>query len=152
MPSTSAPRSSTPVEIIATQAPRRSFPLRSPSNGYFTGRLYDELVLFLHKHHIGFRTIECVYRGTERSQARQQKPTICISTYSDPEEAKKLFEADRNCRKLGVGGLIGEIPEEIGSVEFVRYYVDSSGDQGLEKLDGAEEGEAYGKGERNRWA
>lgn len=64
-------------KILTTPPPRRSFPLL-PSPTFFTGDLFDRLVLFLHKYHIAFTSIECVARGVDKASALADGVTLCV--------------------------------------------------------------------------
>ncbi|KAL0639706.1 hypothetical protein Q9L58_001273 [Maublancomyces gigas] len=82
---TSAP----PYKILTTPPPRRSFPLPTSPESYFTGDLFDRLVLFLHKHCVTFTSIECVARGVDKAAALRDGPTLCVYVVQDDSVTRK---------------------------------------------------------------
>ncbi|KAI5786442.1 hypothetical protein DFH27DRAFT_603688 [Peziza echinospora] len=145
MPPPLPPRK-TPLRIRTTPAPRQSFPLLSTT--FFTGSLFDTLVIFLQKHSIEWHSIQCVLRGDHPSTA---VPTICISITSpdDMSVVEELWREEKgllgfsNCGggggEAGGGGRGGGgrrnslddlVPEEVKEVEFARVFADLVGGVG----------------------
>lgn len=84
---------STPsCEILTTSPPRRSFPLPTSPESYFTGDLFDRFVLFLHKHCVTFTSIECVARGIDKATALRDGPTLCVYVVQNDSVTGRLVQ------------------------------------------------------------
>lgn len=96
-------------KVITASPPRRSFPLPTSPESYFTGDLFDRLVLFLHKHCVTFTSIECVARGIDKAAALRDGPTLCVYVVQNdsvaPRLARRVNEGDEGVKKNdGAGG------------------------------------------------
>ncbi|KAF8473898.1 hypothetical protein BDZ91DRAFT_712788 [Kalaharituber pfeilii] len=131
------PLRSRPLSIRSTPPTRQSFPL--PSTRFFTGALFDSIVIFLQKNAIEWQDIQCVARGIHPEVAI---PTICIYITSplDMDEVVRLWnEHGREChdtetssssisasRKPNTHQVLANleqmIPDEIAEVEFVAVF------------------------------
>lgn len=79
-------------KVITTSPPRRSFPLPTSPESYFTGDLFDRLVLFLHKHCVTFTSIECVARGIDKAAALRDGPTLCVYVVQNDSVTRRLAQ------------------------------------------------------------
>lgn len=79
-------------KVITTSPPRRSFPLPNSPESYFTGDLFDRLVLFLHKHCVTFTSIECVARGIDKAAALRDGPTLCVYVVQNDSVTRRLAQ------------------------------------------------------------
>lgn len=95
-------------EILTTSPPRRSFPLPTSPESYFTGDLFDRFVLFLHKHCVTFTSIECVARGVDKATALRDGPTLCVYVVQNDSVTGGLVqrgnEGDEKVKKRNEGG------------------------------------------------
>ncbi|KAF8424579.1 hypothetical protein EV426DRAFT_573802 [Tirmania nivea] len=111
------PTRTTPLSIRCTPPSRLSFNL--PSKAFFTGSLFDSIVIFLQKYSIEWHDIQCVARGIHPDTA---VPTICIFITSPPDmnNVAKLWEEYNKSGSSGMGSLAAMVPDEIAEVEFAR--------------------------------
>lgn len=100
-------------EILTTSPPRRSFPLPTSPESYFTGDLFDRFVLFLHKHCVTFTSIECVARGIDKATALRDGPTLCVYVVQNDSVtgglAQRGNEGDEKVKKRNEGGMRKEL-------------------------------------------
>lgn len=115
LPAKMAPRS-TPLALRSTLPPRLSFPLANTD--YFTGELFDLIVIFLQKYGIEWHSIECVGRGVQSDAAL---PTICVfASWPEPDEILKLWN------EHGGRAIEMMVPAEIVEIEFAKVFTDGT--------------------------